>query len=77
MLFFTEVDVTEIDLTIGNRDSSFGVISGSSDQKTVLVVRNSTKDFSFSYTNFNRTIAEVNFTLNLIDSSTGIKVAML
>ena len=69
--FFTEADVTEIDLTTGNEDSSFGVVRGSSDQRTLLVIRNSAKNFSFSAINYNRTITNVTFTLNLVDSSTG------
>jgi len=74
-MLFTEVDVTEIDLTDGNMNTSFGVVNGSSDQRTSLVLRNSTKDFSF--TNQNSTIFEVNFTINLIDSSTGIIVCII
>jgi len=76
-MLFTMVDVTEIDLTAGNRDTSFGVVNGSSDQRTSFVVRDVAKNFSFSYMNYNNTIAEKNFTLNLIDSSTGIIVRMV
>ena len=70
-MFFTEADITEIDLTTGNEDSSFGVVRGSSDQRTLLVIRNSAKNFSFSAINYNRTITNVTFSLNLVDSSTG------
>ena len=72
---FTEADVTEIDLTTGNSDTSFGIVSkNNSDQRTSLVVRNSTKNFSFSVSKGNSTITEKKFTLNLIDSSTGTMV---
>ena len=66
----TEADVTEIDLTTGNTDTKFAVVSGSSDQKTSLVVRNSTTK-QFSFLSHSNTITEAAFTLNLIDSSTG------
>ena len=70
-MFFTEADVTEIDLTTGNNNTNFGVVSGSSNLRTLLVVRDSTKNFSFSALNHSSTIAFATFTLNLIDSSTG------
>ena len=74
-MLFTEADVTEIDLTTGNRYTSFGIVSkNNSDQRTLLVVRNLTKNFSFSVLKGNSTITEKNFTLNLIDSSTGTMV---
>ena len=72
--FFTEADVIEIDLTTGNQGISFGVVSGSSDQKSSLVVRNSPE--SFSFLNQNKTIIETKFTLNLLDSSTGNAVCI-
>ena len=68
------VDITEIDLTTGNGDSSFGIINEESDQRTIIVVRNSSQNFSFfnSNTTLNKT-----FTLSLIDSSTGIMVGII
>ena len=75
-MFFTEADVTEIDLTTGNGNTSFGVVNENSSLRTSLVVRDSTKPFSFSALNHNSTIAYTNFTLNLIDSSTGNIVCM-
>ena len=73
-VLFTQADVTEIDLTTNNTDTSFAIVDRSSDQRTSLVVRNSPKNFSFSVLDHNSTITERNFTLNLIDSSTGIMV---
>lgn len=73
-MLFTKVDVTEIDLTVGNEETSFAIVNGSSHQRTSLVVRDSAKNFSFSVLNQNSTITETNFTLNLIDSSTGTRV---
>ena len=73
-MFFTEVDIIEIDLTDDNEDISFAAVDGSFDQKTSLVIRNSTKNFSSFFHNYDKTIVEKNFTLNLIDSSTGIMV---
>ena len=70
-MFFTEADTTEIDLTTGNEDNSFGVVRGSSDQRTLLVIRNSINNFSFSTVSYSRTITNVTFILNLVDSSTG------
>lgn len=70
-MFITEADITEIDITTGNKNTSFAGVSGSSNQKTSLVIRNSTKNFSFSN---NGTIDNTTFTLNLIDSSTGVTV---
>ena len=66
---FTEGDVTEIDLTLENKDTSFAVVSRSSNQTTSLVIRNSS--FPFDFMNHNNTITNKTFTLNLIDSSTG------
>ena len=71
---FTEADITEIDLTTDNGDTSFALVNRNSNERTLLVVRNSTRDFSFSFLNHSSTITERNFTLNLIDSSTGIMV---
>ena len=68
-LFFTEADVTEIDLTSDNKDTSFAVVNRSSDQRTSVVIRNS--NFSFEFMNHNKTVTKKNFTLSLIDSSTG------
>lgn len=70
-MLFTEADVTEVDLTADNEETSFAVINRNSNQRTSLVVRNSTAIFSFSAMNQSRVIAEKGFTLNLIDSSTG------
>ena len=67
--YFTEADVTEIDLTSENKDTSFAVVSRSSNQTTSLVIRNS--EFSFDFVNHNKIITNKTFTLNLIDSSTG------
>ena len=61
--------MTEIDLTPENKDTSFAVVSGSSDQRTSVVIRNS--NFSFEFMNHNKTITKKDFTLSLIDSSTG------
>ena len=66
---FTEADVTEIDLTLENKDTSFAVVSKNSNQTTSLVIRNSS--FPFDFMNHNKTITNKTFTLNLIDSSTG------
>ena len=71
--FFTEADITEIDLTAGNEDTSFGIVNGSSDLRVSLVVRNSQNNFSFS-ANHNNTIVNETFNFTLIDSSTGIGV---
>ena len=68
------VDITEIDLTTDNTDSSFGIINEESDQGTVIVVRNSSQNFSFFNPN---TTLNKTFTLNLIDSSTGIMVGII
>ena len=70
-MFFTEADVVEVDLTVGNEDTRFGVVNKRSSQKTSLVLRNSKEDFSFSVSNHSNTIIKTAFTLNLIDSSTG------
>ena len=70
-MFFTEADVVEVDLTIGNEDTRFGVVNKRSSQRTSLVLRNSKEDFSFSVSNHSNTIIKTAFTLNLIDSSTG------
>ena len=76
-MLFTEADVTEIDLTAGNRDTSFAIVNENSNQRTLLVIRNSTEDFSFSVLKHNSTITERNITLNLIDSSTGTMVCIM
>ena len=70
-MFATEVDVIEIDSTAGNKNTSFAVVSGSSNQRTLLVVRNLAENLDFSVLNQSKTITETVFTLNLIDSSTG------
>ena len=74
-MFFTQADVTEIDLTAGNEVTSFGVVSGSSNIRASIVIRDSMNNFSFSALN------ELNhstiFTLNLIDSSTGNMVCII
>ena len=72
-MFSTQADVTEIDLTTGNDNTSFGVVNGSSNLRTSLVVRDSNENFSFSALNYSNT----SFTLNLIDSSTGNIVCII
>ena len=75
-MFITEADTIQVDLTVGDEDTSFTAINGSFNQKTLLVIRNSMEDFSFDFLNHNSTVIETYFILNLVDSSTGVMVRM-
>ena len=71
-----QADVINIDLTAGDEETSFGFVNGSLDQRAVIIVRNSEKNFSFSALNHSSIVAEKDFFLNLTDSSTGITVCI-
>ena len=71
---FTEVDVTEIDLTDSGTDRSFAIVNSSAEnyQRTTLVVRNSSRNYSFNHCLKNsESVEKGEFTLQLIDSSVG------
>ena len=71
---FTEADVTEIDLTDSGTVQRFAIVDSSAEnyQRTSLVIRNSSSNYSFYHCKKNKDAGEKRrFTLQLIDSSSG------
>jgi len=70
---FTKADVTEIDLTTDSEtDISFAIV-GNDTQRTTFVIRNSSSNFNYTHCLYrkNDTVERKQFSVHLIDSSTG------